>query len=309
MATNTQSAMNTPVARGSRHDTSACSLSACVATSPTIACSRAPTILARSYLARTTSGGLELGIASNSSSSSSLSAASAMDARTHGSIGSHLGWSGISGRWLRRRRRRRSDGLVEVVDPETDLAANPVEEALLLEGEVDERLLTLADELARVEADAAEEVAPAAGADADVVEDGHLERLAADVAGAGAGDAGEVELERLVPRRVELARHGVRLAALAVEVNAGVRARRARAVLGEQVPRLHHLHHQLPHRLGRRHCRTPLLILQLRPAVQRYYHVAGELRLHGWTLSLAVSLACVCVRDFKVFIYLLINRA
>ena len=63
---------------------SACSLSACVATSPTICCSRAPTILARSYRARTTSGGLALGIVSNSSSSSSLSGASAMDARTHG---------------------------------------------------------------------------------------------------------------------------------------------------------------------------------------------------------------------------------
>jgi len=62
------------------------------------------------------------------------------------------------GWWLRRCERH-----VDLVDLEPDLAADPVEEALLLEREVDERLLALAHELARVEADAAEEVVPQAG--------------------------------------------------------------------------------------------------------------------------------------------------
>ena len=67
--------------------------------------------------------------------------------------------SGVaSGWWLRRCERH-----VDLVDLEPDLAADPVEEALLLEREVDERLLALAHELARVEADAAEEVVPQAG--------------------------------------------------------------------------------------------------------------------------------------------------
>lgn len=99
---------------------------------------------------------------------------------------------------LGKRVRLRREGLVEVVDLEADVTAHPAPEALLLERVVDERLLALAHELARVEADAAEKVTTG-GCHLHVVENGHLERLAGD----GVDAAGHVELERLVPGRVD----------------------------------------------------------------------------------------------------------
>uniref|UniRef100_A0A8R7V6L7 Uncharacterized protein n=1 Tax=Triticum urartu TaxID=4572 RepID=A0A8R7V6L7_TRIUA len=163
------------------------------------------------------------------------------------------------GRPVLRRRRGRHGRLVVVVDLEADLAADPAEQAALLEREVDDALLAAARELGAVDADAAEEVvlaapgAAAGGVEAAVVVERDVERL-----GVHGGRVGHGELEALVPLRVEVPRHGPRALALSVEVGHRVGAGGAEPVLGHQVPRVHHLHRQPAHHLPVRVRRPPV---------------------------------------------------
>jgi hypothetical protein len=163
----------------------------------------------------------------------------------------HLRRRRVVGLLLRRlvfRWRRHHCRLIVVVNLEADLAADPAEQAALLEREVDDALLPAARELGAVDADAAEEVvlaaAPAAagGVEAAVVVERDVERLGVHVRRVMHG-----ELEALVPLRAQVSRHGARALPLAVEIHDREGAGRAEAVLWYEVAGVYHLDGQPPH--------------------------------------------------------------
>ena len=110
---------------------------------------------------------------------------------------------------------------VVVINLEANLAANPAEDALLLQREVDEAFVAASRELASVDLNPAEEmVFPAAAvAEAFVVVDLDVELVVVHVLRVVDG-----EIEHLVPDRVQVAELGGGSFLLGVEINDDVGA-------------------------------------------------------------------------------------